>query len=56
MNLLKNLAIDKYNNNVDLVRKCVSGIINLKTQAKLDKRVKAMVLKEAKKAKSLGRS
>merc|ERR1712232_1112001 len=56
LTLLKNLGMEKYNNNVDLVRKWGGGIMGLKTQAKLDKRAKAMAIEEAKKAKSLGRA
>jgi len=55
LNLLKNLAMEKYNNNSDLTRKWGGGIMGLKTQAKLEKRAKAMAIEEAKKAKSLGR-
>lgn len=54
LNLLKNLAMEKYNGNTDLVRKWGGGVMGLKTQAKLDKRAKAMAIEEAKKAKSLG--
>jgi len=54
MDLLKNLALEKYNNNTDLVRKWGGGIMGLKTQAKLDKRAKAMAIEEAKKKASLG--
>jgi len=56
LNLLKNLAKEKYNDNLDLVRKWGGGIMGLKTLAKLDKRAKAMAIEEAKKAKSLGRA
>ena len=54
LDLLKNLALEKYNNNVELVRKWGGGIMGLKTQAKLDKRAKAMAIEEAKKKASLG--
>jgi len=54
LELLKNLAMEKYNNNADLVRKWGGGIMGLKTQAKLDKRAKAMAIEEAKKKASLG--
>merc|ERR1711862_814707 len=55
LNLLKTLAMEKFNNNVELTRKWGGGIMGLKTQAKLEKRAKAMAVEEAKKAKSLGR-
>jgi large subunit ribosomal protein L7Ae len=54
LDLLKNLALEKYNNNADLVRKWGGGIMGLKTQAKLDKRAKAVAIEEAKKKASLG--
>lgn len=53
LNLLKNLANGQYNNNTDSVRKWGGGVMGLKTQAKLDKRAKAMELEEAKKKASL---
>lgn len=53
LNLLKNLAMEQFNNNVDLVRKWGGGIMGLKTQAKMDKREKAMAVEEAKKKASL---
>jgi len=56
LTLLKNLATEKFNDNTDLVRKWGGGIMGLKTQAKLDKRAKALALEEAKKAASLGRA
>jgi large subunit ribosomal protein L7Ae len=56
LNLLKDLAMEKYNNNPELVRKWGGGIMGLKTQAKLDKRAKAMALEEAKKLASLGKA
>ena len=31
MNLLKNLAMEKYDNNINLVRNCVSRTMDLKT-------------------------
>lgn len=52
LDVLKNLALEKYNNNTDLIRKWGGGITGLKTQAKLDKRAKAMATEEAKKAAS----
>jgi large subunit ribosomal protein L7Ae len=54
LDLLKNLAQEKYNNNKELTRKWGGGIMGLKTQAKLDKRAKAMAIEEAKKKASLG--
>jgi large subunit ribosomal protein L7Ae len=54
LDLLKNLAKEKYNDNQELVRKWGGGIMGLKTQAKLDKRAKAMAIEEAKKKASLG--
>jgi len=53
LTLLKNLAMEKYNNNVDLTRKWGGGIMGLKTQAKLEKRAKMIAVEEAKKAKSM---
>merc|ERR1712176_61871 len=49
MDLLKSLAMEQYNNNVELVRKWGGGVMGLKTQAKLDKRAKVMAVEEAKK-------
>jgi len=54
LELLKNLALEKYNDNKDLIRKWGGGIMGLKTQAKLDKRAKALAIEEAKKKASLG--
>merc|ERR1712070_1246770 len=54
LNLLADLAKEKYNDNADLVRKWGGGIMGLKTQAKLDKRAKALAVEEAKKLASLG--
>lgn len=56
LNLLKNLANESFNNNAELVRKWGGGKMGLKTQAKLDKRAKAMAVEEAKKMASLGRA
>jgi len=56
LNLLADLAKEKYNNNADLVRKWGGGIMGLKTQAKLDKRAKALAVEEAKKLASLGKA
>lgn len=52
LDLLKNLAMEKYNDNKDMIRKWGGGIVGLKTQAKLDKRAKAAAQEEAKKAAS----
>merc|ERR1712008_566180 len=54
LGILKDLALEKFNNNTDLMRKWGGGIMGLKTQAKLDKRAKAMAIEEAKKKASLG--
>uniref|UniRef100_A0A7S1ZT64 60S ribosomal protein L7a n=1 Tax=Trieres chinensis TaxID=1514140 RepID=A0A7S1ZT64_TRICV len=56
LELLKNLAREKYNDNAELVRKWGGGIMGLKTQAKLEKRAKAVAAEEAKKLASLGRA
>jgi len=56
LNILKDLAMEKFNNNPDLIKKWGGGIMGLKTQAKLDKRAKAMAVEEAKKLASLGRA
>jgi len=56
LNILQDLARDKFNNNADMVRKWGGGIMGLKTKAKLDKRAKAMAVEEAKKQASLGRA
>ena len=54
--ILKDLALEKFNNNADLVRKWGGGIMGLKTKAKLEKRAKALAVEEAKKLASLGRA
>jgi large subunit ribosomal protein L7Ae len=54
LELLKNLANEKYNNNAQLTKVWGGGVMGLKTQAKLDKRAKAMAIEEAKKKASLG--
>lgn len=54
LDICKNLALEKFNDNKDLSRKWGGGIMGLKTQAKLDKRAKAMAIEEAKKKASLG--
>jgi large subunit ribosomal protein L7Ae len=56
LSLLQNLAKEKYNTNPELVRKWGGGIMGLKTQAKLDKRAKALAVEEAKKLASLGKA
>jgi large subunit ribosomal protein L7Ae len=56
LKILKDLAMEKYNNNADLVRKWGGGIMGLKTKAKLEKRAKALAVEEAKKLASLGRA
>jgi len=53
LKLLQNLADEKFNKNAELMRKWGGGIMGLKTQAKLDKRAKAVAVDEAKKAASL---
>mmetsp|Transcript_34239 Transcript_34239/g.41946 ORF Transcript_34239/g.41946 Transcript_34239/m.41946 type:complete len:154 (-) Transcript_34239:188-649(-) len=54
LSLLKNLAQEKFNDNAELTRKWGGGIMGLKTQAKLDKRAKALAIEEAKKAATSG--
>merc|ERR1712127_231516 len=54
LDLLKNLATEKYNDNKQILKQWGGGIMGLKTQAKLDKRAKAMAIEEAKKKASLG--
>jgi len=54
--LLQGVAEEKFNKNAELVRKWGGGIMGLKTQAKLDKRAKAMAAEEAKKLASLGKA
>lgn len=56
LQLLKDLALEKYNNNAQLVRQWGGGIMGLKTQAKLEKRAKALAAEEAKKLASLGKA
>jgi large subunit ribosomal protein L7Ae len=56
LDLLCNLANEKYNNNAELVRKWGGGTMGLKTMAKLDKRAKLLAAEEAKKLASLGRA
>lgn len=54
LNNLTSMAMEKYNDNVQLVRKWGGGIMGLKTQAKLEKRAKQVEIEEAKKLKSQG--
>jgi len=56
LRLVCDLAKEKYNDNSDLVRRWGGGIMGLKTQAKLDKRAKALAVEEAKKLASLGKA
>jgi large subunit ribosomal protein L7Ae len=56
LELLKSLGTEKYNDNPELLRKWGGGKMGLKTQAKLDKRAKAVAIEEAKKLASLGRA
>jgi large subunit ribosomal protein L7Ae len=56
LKLLSDLAKEKFNANPELVRKWGGGIMGLKTQAKLDKRAKALAAEEAKKLASLGKA
>mmetsp|Transcript_4696 Transcript_4696/g.13553 ORF Transcript_4696/g.13553 Transcript_4696/m.13553 type:complete len:263 (+) Transcript_4696:128-916(+) len=56
LKLLQDLAMEKYNNNPESLRKWGGGIMGLKTQAKLDKRAKAVAAEEAKKLASLGKA
>jgi len=55
LKIFRELAEEKFNKNLDLVRKWGGGTMGLKTQAKLDKRAKAVAAEEAKKAASLKR-
>mmetsp|Transcript_56768 Transcript_56768/g.120529 ORF Transcript_56768/g.120529 Transcript_56768/m.120529 type:complete len:265 (+) Transcript_56768:110-904(+) len=55
LKIFQDLGLEKFNKNVDLMRKWGGGIMGLKTQAKLDKRAKAVAAEEAKKAASLKR-
>ena len=56
LQLLRDLAKEKFNTNAELMRKWGGGKMGLKTQAKLDKRAKAAAAEEAKKLASLGRA
>ena len=52
LKIFQDLAMEKFNGNADLTRKWGGGIMGLKTQAKLDKRAKALAVEEAKKLAS----
>lgn len=56
LKILADLAMEKYNENPDLVRKWGGGTMGLKTKAVLEKRAKAMAAEEAKKLASLGKA
>ena len=56
LKIMTDLALEQYNDNPDLLRKWGGGIMGLKTQAKLEKRAKALAIEEAKKAASRGRA
>lgn len=56
LKLLQDLALEKYNQNPELLRKWGGGVMGLKTQAKLEKRAKAMAAEEAKKLATLGKA
>lgn len=56
LELLSKLAMDKYNDNPDLIKKWGGGVMGLKTQAKLEQRKKALEAEEAKKLASLGKA
>jgi large subunit ribosomal protein L7Ae len=53
LKIFRDLADERFNKNLDLVRKWGGGTMGLKTQAKLDKRAKAVAAEDAKKAASL---
>jgi len=55
LEIFRDLGLEKFNNNTDLIRKWGGGVMGLKTQAKLDKRAKVVAAEEAKKAASLKR-
>mmetsp|Transcript_31588 Transcript_31588/g.46851 ORF Transcript_31588/g.46851 Transcript_31588/m.46851 type:complete len:267 (-) Transcript_31588:116-916(-) len=56
LELLKGIAMEKFNDNAEMIRKWGGGLMGLKTQAKLDKRAKALAVEHAKKLASLGRA
>lgn len=56
LRLLSDLAMEKFNTNPDMVRKWGGGVMGLKTQAKLEKRAKALAIEEAKKLATLGKA
>ncbi|KAK1734194.1 ribosomal protein L7Ae-like protein [Skeletonema marinoi] len=53
LKIFQDLGNEKFNKNTELLRKWGGGIMGLKTQAKLDKRAKAVAIEEAKKAASM---
>merc|ERR1712127_554639 len=55
LKIFQDLGLEKFNKNAELMRKWGGGIMGLKTQAKLDKRAKALAIEEAKKVASLKR-
>merc|ERR1712174_183410 len=55
LEIFRDLGLEKFNNNTDLIRKWGGGVMGLRTQAKLDKRAKVVAAEEAKKAASLKR-
>merc|ERR1712127_513048 len=55
LKIFQDLGLEKFNKNADMMRKWGGGIMGLKTQAKLDKRAKAVAIEEAKKTASLKR-
>mmetsp|Transcript_43618 Transcript_43618/g.78283 ORF Transcript_43618/g.78283 Transcript_43618/m.78283 type:complete len:150 (-) Transcript_43618:329-778(-) len=55
LKIFQELGLEKFNKNAELMRKWGGGIMGLKTQAKLDKRAKAVAAEDAKKAASLKR-
>jgi large subunit ribosomal protein L7Ae len=53
LKIFQDLGMEKFNKNGALLRQWGGGIMGLKTQAKLDKRAKAVAIEEAKKAASM---
>eukprot|EP00571_Detonula_confervacea_P010906 CAMPEP_0172303292 /NCGR_PEP_ID=MMETSP1058-20130122/4839_1 /TAXON_ID=83371 /ORGANISM="Detonula confervacea, Strain CCMP 353" /LENGTH=262 /DNA_ID=CAMNT_0013014041 /DNA_START=38 /DNA_END=826 /DNA_ORIENTATION=- len=53
LKIFQELGLEKFNKNTELMRKWGGGIMGLKTQAKLDKRAKAVAIEESKKQASL---
>ena len=56
LKILSELAMETYNENANLLKTWGGGTMGLKTQAKLDKRSKALAVEEAKKLASLGKA